>query len=64
MLEFGRFALALSRAMSGNGLNCTVPIRDLRVTWDRERAVTYFDHLRTGAAAQLGELCTENGMSQ
>lgn len=62
MLEFGRFAWALSNAMSGDGLNCTVPIRDMRVTWDGDRASEYFSHLKNGTADRLGGLCTEDGM--
>ena len=64
MIEFARFAWALSNAMSGAGVNCTVPIRDLRVTWDAERANSYFTHLRNGTAEQLGALCTDNGLEE
>ena len=34
---------SLSSAMSGKGLNCTVPLRDFAVTWDPERAPKMFD---------------------
>lgn len=62
MLGFAKFAWALSNAMSGSGVNCTVPIRDMRVTWDAERANSYFNHLRNGTADQLGNLCTDSGL--
>lgn len=62
MFEFARFAWALSNAMSGEGINCTVPIRDLRVTWDGDRANEYFTHLRNGTASQLDTLCTDSGL--
>ncbi len=42
-ISLAKFALALSAAMSGKGLNCTVPLRDFAVTWDPERAPKMFD---------------------
>ncbi len=57
-----RFALALSGAMSGNGLNCTVPLRDFAVTWDPERAPAMFDLIKTDRTDQIGDLCTEDGL--
>lgn len=62
--EFGRFSWALANAMNGTGLNCTVPIRDMRVTWDGDRAADYFVHLKNGTAEQLGGLCTEDGIKK
>lgn len=62
IFSFSRFAWKLMRAMSGQGLNCTVPIANLAVTWDRERAPAYFGHLKDGSTDQLGDLCTEDGM--
>ncbi len=62
MFSFGRFAWKLARSMSGSGLSCTVPIADLSVQWDRERALEYFGHLQDGTTDQLGDLCTKDGM--
>ncbi len=62
LLSFARFGWTLSRSMAGSGLNCTVPIADMSVQWDRERALAYFGHLQNGSTAQLGELCTKDGM--
>ena len=60
-IDFLRFGWALSGAMSGSGLNCTVPIRDYAVNWDGERAAAFFDKIATGQAASLGDLCTSTG---
>ena len=38
MFSFARFAWKLARAIGGDGRSCTVPIADLSVQWDRERA--------------------------
>ncbi|MBM9462107.1 hypothetical protein JL108_01525 [Aeromicrobium sp. YIM 150415] len=38
LFSFVRFAWALSGAMGGSGLNCTVPIADMQVNWDSSRA--------------------------
>lgn len=61
-ISLGRFALALSGAMSGSGLNCTVPLRDFAVTWDPERAPAMFDLIKADRTDQIGELCTEDGL--
>lgn len=62
MPSFAWFAWKLARAIGGDGRSCTVPIADLSVQWDRERAIEYFGHLKKGTTDQLGELCTESGM--
>lgn len=61
LFSFVRFGWSLSGAMSGSGLNCTVPIQDMQVSWDRENALAYFGHLRAGTTDQLGALCTADG---
>ncbi|MFY0405869.1 LCP family protein [Solicola sp. PLA-1-18] len=60
-LALGRFALGLSSAMGGGGLNCTVPIADLSVRWDRERALKMFGYIKQDRTADIGDLCTANG---
>jgi len=62
MFSFGRFAWKLGKAMGGDGRSCTVPIADMSVQWDRERAVEYFKHLKDGTTDELGDLCTQDGL--
>lgn len=57
-----RFALALSSSMGGGGLNCTVPIRDLAVTWDPVRAPKMFDAIKADRTDDIGSLCTKDGL--
>jgi len=60
--DMARFALALSGAMGSNGRNCNVPISDLAVHWDVNRAPAFFEHLRTDTADDLDDLCTKDGL--
>lgn len=57
-----RFALALSSAMGGNGLNCTVPLRDFAVTWDPVRAPKMFGYIKDDRTGDIGGLCTKDGL--
>jgi LCP family protein required for cell wall assembly len=57
-----RFALALSASMGGDGLNCTVPLRDFAVNWDPERAPKMFDLIKKDRTDQIGSLCTKDGL--
>lgn len=61
-ISLAKFALALSAAMSGDGLNCTVPLRDFAVTWDPDRAPKMFDYIKTDRTADIGTLCTKDGL--
>ncbi len=61
-IALARFALALSSAMGGNGLNCTVPVQDFEVNWDAQRAPQMFDLIKTDRTADIGDLCTEDGL--
>jgi LCP family protein required for cell wall assembly len=57
-----KFALALSSAMGGSGLNCTVPLRDFAVTWDPVRAPKMFRYIKGDRTADIGKLCTKDGL--
>ncbi len=61
-ISLAKFALALSSAMSGKGLNCTVPLQDFAVTWDAARAPKMFDYIKTDRTADIGDLCTKDGL--
>lgn len=61
-IALARFALALSSAMGGGGLNCTVPIADFSVRWDRERALKMFGHIKNDTTDEIGNLCTKDGL--
>lgn len=57
-----RFGLALSSAMGNRGANCTVPISDMAVHWDSNRARQLFDRIRGDNTDNLGDLCTKDGL--
>ncbi|MGA9714482.1 MAG: LCP family protein [Aeromicrobium sp.] len=61
-ISLARFALSLSSVMGGKGLNCTVPLADFSVRWDRERALQFFELIKTDRTAQLDDLCTKDGL--
>lgn len=61
-MALGRFAFELSSAMSGGGLNCTIPLRDFAVHWDRERALKMLAFVKSDETDQIGDLCTKDGL--
>ncbi len=61
-ISLARFGLALSGVMGGGGLNCTVPLADFSVRWDRDRALKFFGHIKADQTDRLGGLCTQDGL--
>ncbi|AWB93033.1 LCP family protein [Aeromicrobium chenweiae] len=61
-IALGKFALALSAAMGGKGLNCTVPLQDFAVNWDATRAPQMFDYIKQDKTDSIGSLCTKDGL--
>ena len=61
-IDLGRFALNLSSAMSGGGLNCTIPLRDFAVHWDSVRALKMLAFVKSDETDQIGDLCTKDGL--
>lgn len=61
-ISLARFALSLSAVMGGAGLNCTVPLADFSVRWDRERALKFFNLIKTDQTGAMGDLCTKDGL--
>lgn len=61
-ISLAKFAFALSGAMSGKGLNCTVPLRDFAVHWDADRSTKLFGYIKTDDTDKIGDLCTKDGL--
>jgi LCP family protein required for cell wall assembly len=60
-----RFALAMTRTSGDRGLTCGVPIADLAVTWDQERASQLFELIAQDRTADVGgELCLPSGLRE
>jgi LCP family protein required for cell wall assembly len=64
-LSAARFAYAMTRVDGENGLTCGVPIADLAVNWDQERAEQLFTLIAEDRTDEVGgELCTPSGMPE
>jgi LCP family protein required for cell wall assembly len=60
-----RFAYNMTRVDGDGGLTCGVPIADLAVNWDQERAGQLFDLIAEDRTDEVGgDLCTPSGMPQ
>jgi LCP family protein required for cell wall assembly len=62
-IDLARFAWAMRKVSGGNGKTCSVPIVDLAVNWDDERANEMFDLIREDSTDEIGRrLCTKTGL--
>lgn len=62
-IDLARFAWAMRKVSGGGGKTCTVPIVDLAVNWDDERASRMFDLIRADDTGDIGpRLCTKDGL--
>lgn len=60
----GKFALGMTRLSGQSGMTCGVPIADLDVHWDTQRAERLFELIRTDRTQRVGEdLCRPSGMA-
>jgi len=59
-----KFAVAMTRVDGESGLTCGVPIADLAVNWDRERADRLFKLIAEDRTADVGkDLCRPTGIA-
>ena len=62
-IDTARFAWAMTRVDGENGLTCSVPIIDLAVTWDRDRARRLFNLIQEDRTADIPDnLCRPSGL--
>jgi hypothetical protein len=63
MIATMRFALAMTRVNGKNGLTCGVPIADLAVHWDSERAPRLFRFIKRDDTGDIPKpLCRPSGL--
>jgi len=63
MIATLRFAWAMTRVNGSNGLTCGVPISDLAVHWDRERARRLFRLIKQDRTSDIPKrLCRPSGL--
>ena len=61
--DTARFAFAMTRVSGDKGLTCTVPIQDLAVRWDRERALEMFELIKEDRTSEISDdLCRPSGL--
>ena len=59
-----RFALAMTRVNGKSGLTCSMPIADLAVHWDRERALQLLKFVKEDRTADIPtKLCSPTGQA-
>ena len=64
MISTMKFAWAMTRVDDEHGLTCGVPIADLAVNWDRERADRLFELIREDRTADVpNRLCRPSGLA-
>jgi LCP family protein required for cell wall assembly len=64
-VDLARFAYALGRATGGGGLTCTVPIADLEVNWDADRAPQMFRLIAEDRTDEISDdLCRSTGLTR
>lgn len=62
-IDLGRFAWAMSRVNGEDGLTCSMPIRDLAVHWDTERALALLKLIKEDRTADIPKrLCRPTGL--
>jgi hypothetical protein len=62
-LDMAKVAFAMTRVNGKNGLTCGMPIADLAVHWDRERALALLRFIKEDRTADIpAKLCTPNGL--
>ena len=63
MISTMRFAWAMTRVNGENGLTCGVPIADLAVNWDRDRALRLFELIKEDRTDDIPKpLCRPSGL--
>ncbi len=63
-IDTARFAWAMTRVTGDKGLTCGVPIADLAVNWDAERAPRMFELIREDRTEDIPKrLCSPSGLA-
>jgi LCP family protein required for cell wall assembly len=64
VIDLARFAWAMTRINGKDGLTCSMPIRDLAVHWDTERALALLKLIKTDHTADITKsLCEPTGIA-
>jgi LCP family protein required for cell wall assembly len=64
-IDLGRFAWAMTRVNGKDGLTCSMPIRDLAVHWDTDRALALLKLIKTDRTDAIPKsLCQPTGIAR
>lgn len=64
-IALAKFGWAMTRVSGKSGMTCGVPISDLSVRWDSERAPEFFSHIIEDDTAGISKrLCTPSGIAE
>jgi LCP family protein required for cell wall assembly len=64
VVDLARFAWAMTRVNGTEGLTCSMPIRDLAVHWDTQRALALLNYIKTDRTGDIPKnLCESTGMA-
>jgi LCP family protein required for cell wall assembly len=65
VLDLSRFGWAMTKVNGKDGLTCSMPIRDLAVHWDSERALALLRLIKLDRTADIPKrLCQPTGLAQ
>jgi LCP family protein required for cell wall assembly len=64
VIDLARFAYAMTRVNGTDGLTCSMPIRDLAVHWDTDRALALLHYIKSDRTGDIPKrLCQPTGLS-
>ncbi len=64
VIDLARFAWAMTRVNGKDGLTCSMPIRDLAVHWDTDRALALLRLIKTDSTGDIPKrLCQPTGLT-
>ncbi len=64
-IDLARFAWAMTKVNGSGGLTCSMPIRDLAVHWDRDRALALLGYIKTDNTGDIPRrLCQPTGLPE
>jgi len=64
VIDLARFAYAMTRVNGTDGLTCSMPISDLAVHWDSDRALALLRYIKTDRTGDIPKrLCQPTGIT-
>jgi LCP family protein required for cell wall assembly len=64
VIDMAKFARAMTQVNGKSGLTCSMPIRDLAVHWDRDRALALMHRIKTDKTDHIPKnLCLPTGLT-